>query len=154
YAAGLRATLRSRREPLVDEGRMVLRMRRSLPWLLALTLMAAGSVAAHSLSYLVVSAPASEGGAGVAERASSGDAGYLVLFLGMVAALVVVAAVARLVVRGSGRRGGVFSPWLFFFLPPLAFGLQEFSERLLGAEAFPFQAALEPKFLLGLLLQL
>jgi hypothetical protein len=43
---------------------------------------------------------------------------------------------------------------LFFVLPPLAFALQEFSERLLRAEAVPFQAALEPRFLLGLLLQL
>jgi hypothetical protein len=32
--------------------------------------------------------------------------------------------------------------------------LQELAERLLRAEAFPFQAALEPRFLLGLLLQL
>jgi hypothetical protein len=32
--------------------------------------------------------------------------------------------------------------------------LQEFSERLLRAEAFPFHAALEPRLLLGLLLQL
>jgi hypothetical protein len=39
-------------------------------------------------------------------------------------------------------------------LPPLAFALQELSERLLRAEAFPFHAALEPRFLLGLLLQL
>ena len=31
---------------------------------------------------------------------------------------------------------------------------QELGERLLHAEAFPFQAALEPRFLLGLLLQL
>jgi hypothetical protein len=43
---------------------------------------------------------------------------------------------------------------LFFVLPPLAFASQEFAERLLRAEAFPFQAALEPRFLLGLLLQL
>jgi hypothetical protein len=39
-------------------------------------------------------------------------------------------------------------------LPPLAFALQEFSERIFRAEAVPFHAALEPRFLLGLLLQL
>src|SRR5262245_13143595 len=115
---------------------MVSWMRRSLPWLLALPLMAAGSVAAHSLSYLVVSARATEGGAEVSERASSGDAGFMVLFLGIVAALGVVAAGAHPVVKRRCRRGGVISPWLFFFLPPLAFGLQELSERLLRAEAF------------------
>jgi hypothetical protein len=43
---------------------------------------------------------------------------------------------------------------VFFVLPPLAFASQELAERLLHAEAFPFQAALEPRFLLGLLLQL
>jgi hypothetical protein len=32
--------------------------------------------------------------------------------------------------------------------------LQEFAERLLRAEAFPFHAAVEPRFLFGLLLQL
>jgi hypothetical protein len=37
-------------------------------------------------------------------------------------------------------------------LPPLAFASQELAERLLNAEAFPFQATLEPRFLVGLLL--
>src|SRR5712692_1987395 len=124
------------------------RMRRRLPWLLALPVMAAGSLAAHSLSYVVVSARASESGTEVSERASSGGVGFLVLFIGILAATAVVAAVGRLLL---GR--GV-SPWWFFTLPPLAFTLQEFSERLLRAEAFPFHAALEPRFLLGLLLQL
>ena len=38
-------------------------------------------------------------------------------------------------------------------MPPLAFSLQELIERVLHAEASPFQAALEPRFLLGLALQ-
>jgi hypothetical protein len=129
-------------------------MRRRLPWLLALPVMAAGSLAAHSLSYLFVSARAGESGAEVSERAGSGDAGYLVLFLGILAATAVVAAGARLLLGRRCRRGAGLSPWLFFSLPPLAFTLQELSERLLRAEAFPFHAALEPRFLLGLLLQL
>jgi hypothetical protein len=45
--------------------------------------MAAGSLAAHSLSYLFISARAGEGGGEVSERASRGSAGYLVLFLGL-----------------------------------------------------------------------
>jgi hypothetical protein len=56
--------------------------------------------------------------------------------------------------RRRPGRGVELSPWLFFVLPPLAFASQEFAERLLRAEAFPFQAALEPRFLLGLALQL
>jgi hypothetical protein len=43
---------------------------------------------------------------------------------------------------------------LFFVLPPLAFASQELAERLLHAEGFPFHAALEPRFPVGLLLQL
>jgi hypothetical protein len=74
-----------------------------------------------------------------------------VLFLGILAAMAIVASGARVLL---GRRSAELSPRLFFTLPPLAFALQEFSERLLRAEAFPFHAALEPRFLLGLLLQL
>jgi hypothetical protein len=129
-------------------------MRRRLPWLVALPLMAAGSVAAHSLTYLVASARTGEHGAELSERTSSGHAGYLVLFLGVLAATALVAAAARLLVGRCERRGSEPSPWLFFVLPPLAFALQEFSERLLRTEAFPFDAALEPRLLIGLLLQL
>jgi hypothetical protein len=113
--------------------------------------MAAGSLAAHSLTYLFISARASEHGAEMSERASSGGPSYLVLFLGILAATTVVASGAQFLL---GRRGTQLSPWLFFILPPFAFALQELSERLLRAEAFPFQAALEPRFMLGLLLQL
>jgi hypothetical protein len=129
-------------------------MRQRLPWLLALPVMAAGSLAAHSLSYLAAPARATEGGAELPERASSGQAGYLVLFLGILAATALVATAARLLLGRRCHRGSEPSPWLFFALPPLAFALQEVSERLLHAEAFPFQAALEPRFLFGLLLQL
>jgi hypothetical protein len=128
-------------------------MRRRLPWLLALPVMAAGSLAAHSLSYLFVSARAAENGAEMSERTSSGDASYLLLFLGILGATGFVAAIARLLLGGR-RRAIELAPWLFFVLPPLAFAMQEFAERLLRAEAFPFHAALEPRFLLGLLLQL
>jgi hypothetical protein len=55
---------------------------------------------------------------------------------------------------GGVRVAGGVSPWLFFALPPLAFASQELAERVLNSEAFPFQSALEPRLLLGLLLQL
>ena len=77
-------------------------MRRRLPWLLALPVMAAGSVAAHSLSYLVVSARVAERGAEATERTSTGSASYLLLILGILAATAVVAA-GRLLVRRRGR---------------------------------------------------
>ena len=130
-------------------------MRRRLPWLVALPVMAAGSLAAHSLTYLFISARAGERGGEASERASTGSAGYVVLFLGLLVATAVVAGCARLLLaRRRPHRIVELSPWLFFVLPPLAFASQELAERLLRAEAFPFQAALEPRFLLGLLLQL
>jgi hypothetical protein len=124
-----------------------------LPWLLALPLMAAGSFAAHSLTYLFAAARPAEHPE-VSDRASSGRASYLVLFFGILAATALVAALARLLLGRRRARGNGLLPWLFFVLPPLAFALQELSERLLRAEAFPFHAALEPRFLLGLGLQL
>jgi hypothetical protein len=117
--------------------------------------MAAGSMGAHSVSYLVVSARTTENAGEASERASSGGPSYLVLFLGIFAATAIVAACARLLLgRARVRRAGSVSPWLFFMLPPLAFATQELAERLLHAEALPFRAAFEPRFLLGLLLQL
>jgi hypothetical protein len=61
---------------------------------------------------------------------------------------------AWLVGRARGKRGQGASPWLFFALPPLAFSVQELIERLVNAEAAPFHAALEPRFLIGLALQI
>ena len=132
-------------------------MRRRLPWLIALPLMAAGSFAAHALSYVVAGTRA-EGGAdgdihGASERTSAGIAAHSVLPVGLLVAFGIGAGTAWLVGRARGKRGAGASPWLFFALPPLAFSVQELIERLVNAEAAPFQAALEPRFLIGLALQ-
>lgn len=128
-------------------------MRLRLPWLVALPLMVAGSLAAHALSYPLVAVRAEGGGHELVERSSSGSASQVVLLLGVVAALGVVAGASWVLACVGGHRRRGVPPWLFFVLPPLAFSLQELSERLFRAEAAPFQAALEPRFLLGLALQ-
>lgn len=134
-------------------------MRRRLPWLVALPLMAAGSLVAHALSSVFIgarpeSAATAEGGINdLADRSSTGFAAHAVLPLGIVVALLSAAGVARLVGRLRRRPRQGASPWLFFALPPAAFSFQELIERLLHAEAAPFQAALEPRFLIGLALQ-
>jgi hypothetical protein len=123
--------------------------RRTLPWLLALPLLAAGSLLAHSLAYALVEP-------GVAERARLLEAtghGYLAaapfVFAGG-AALGLAATVAYAV---RGRHGGA-SPlpsWPLALVPLAGFGLQEQLERLVtGAPLEP----LEPTFLVGLALQL
>jgi hypothetical protein len=129
-------------------------MRRRLPWLLVLPLMVAGSLGAHAAAVLLTSGPGAEPGREFVERSSAGAAGHSVVVLGMAAALVMLAGGRWLVslLRGRPRPGA--SHWLFFWLPPLAFSVQELLERVLRAEAAPFNAALEPRFLIGLALQI
>jgi hypothetical protein len=129
-------------------------MRRRLPWLIVLPLMVVGSVAAHLLSYPLVAARAEGGGREGTERSSSGLAAHSVLPLGLVAALLGAAGVSWLLAFACGRRRRGASPWLFLVLPSLAFSVQEFEERLLRVEGAPFPAVLEPRFLLGLALQI
>jgi hypothetical protein len=135
-------------------------MRPQLPWLVALPLMVLGSLGAHLLSAGVSGARAESAGEGehgadeLALRAGAGFPSHAVQALGIVAALLCIAGLAWLIAaaRDRPRRGA--SPLLFFALPPLAFSLQELFERVLSAEAAPFHAALEPRFLLGLAFQL
>lgn len=133
---------------------------RRLPWLLALPLMGAGSVAAHLAGYAVVPANAShatgEGGelGGFHERASQGVAGHTVLLLGLATSLIGVACIRTLLARVRGRESRRLGAGCFFLLPLIAYSSQELLERILRAESFPFHAVLEPRFLLGLALQL
>ncbi len=129
-------------------------MHRRLPWIIALPLMVAGSVGAHVLARIFMGAHVSEGSKETAERASTGVAGHTVMLIGIVAALTFVACVIRLISIIRRRAGSGTSPGLFFVLPPLAFVLQEIVERLFHAEAAPFQSAFEPRFLIGLALQI
>jgi hypothetical protein len=134
-------------------------MRQRLPWLIALPLMAGGSFAAHALSYVftgrhVAGAIGADGDVhSASHRTSEGVAAHSVVPVGLVLALGIVAGTAWLVGRARGTRGRGVSPWLFFALPPLAFSSQELIERLVNAEAAPFHAAVEPRFLVGLALQ-
>ena len=125
-------------------------MRRRLPWLLVVPLIVAGSLGAHVAAGLFGDAPVGEHGGEVAERSSSGVAGQWVVILGLVAALAIAAGWSLL--RGRQRAGA--SAAIFFWLPPLAFSIQELAERLLRAEAAPFSAAFEPRFLVGIGLQI
>jgi hypothetical protein len=133
-------------------------MRQRLPWLIVLPLMVAGSMGAHALSGLLAGTPA--GGVlagdhdGGSERAGVGVAAHFVLPVGALSVLAIAGVVTWLVGRARGVRPAGASPWVFFVLPPLAFSSQELIERIFGAEAAPFQASFEPRFLLGLALQI
>src|SRR5712691_6710343 len=107
-------------------------MRRRLPWLIALPLMAVGSLAAHALSYLlggVGGVASADGDIHVgSDRTSAGFAAHSVLPAGLLVALVIAAGAAWLFggARGERKRGA--SLWLFCTLPPLAFSVQELIE--------------------------
>jgi len=123
--------------------------RQSLPWIVAVPLMVAGTIAAHSLTAILRSARA-ETGAETAERASRGGPAHVTILVGFALALVLVSLGRRFLMR---RRSGP-SATVFLVLPPLAFLFAELLERVFGAESFPFQPSLEPRLLLGLVLQL
>lgn len=126
--------------------------RRPLPWLVAITLMVAGSLSAHELAYWLVT-PDAEARARVLADTGHGYFEHLPLLLGMLAALGLAALALR---AARAIRPSATGPpaWLFFLLPPLGFALQEHLERILHSGGLPLAAAIEPTFLIGLVLQL
>lgn len=124
-----------------------------LAWLLAFALTVAGWISAHEVAYrLAVPHPHAR----ASTLAETGHAyfayGSLVVALGL---LVVLLCTAGLVARPQGLRPpSRHLLVLFVLLPPLGFTLQEVMESLLTTGALPYEAASEPTFLLGILLQL
>lgn len=113
----------------------------------------AGWLAAHMVAYALAE-PVAGARAGRLDASGHGYLEHLPLVaLGLLATVVAGAALHALAAaRGGGSRPQ--SPWLFALLPPGAFVVQEHLERLVHDGGFPLTAALEPTFLLGLLLQL
>jgi hypothetical protein len=126
-------------------------MRVRLPWLAALPLMAAGSLAAHALSLLAFATPRAGEGHELEGRSSEGVAAHTVMPVGLIVAVASIASLAWGWGRLRGRRG--VAAEVFFALPFVAYATQEVAERLLAVEASPFRAAVEPRFLVGLALQ-
>jgi hypothetical protein len=122
-------------------------IRRALAWVVAVPSMAAGVFGAHWFTLLFSAARVEKANEG-AERVSTGAVGHLTLLVGLVAALLVVLGLRFVARRGSGPSAGVF-----LLLPPLAFAFTELAERAFGVESLPFQAALEPRLVWGLVLQ-
>jgi small-conductance mechanosensitive channel len=127
--------------------------RTRLAWILAFALTVAGWISAHELAYrLAIPHPHARS----SKLAETGHAyfayGSLVVALCL---LVTLLCTASLVARPHGLRPPSRHLLLFIvLLPPLGFVLQELMEGLLTTGALPYEAALEPTFLLGILLQL
>jgi hypothetical protein len=122
-------------------------------WLLVFALTVAGWISAHELAYRLAIPHPHAGGSEVAVRGHAYLAyGALVIALCLLIALV---CTAGLVARPDGLRPPSRRLLLFvLLLPPLGFALQELTEGLLNTGAPPYEAASEPTFLLGILLQL
>jgi hypothetical protein len=113
--------------------------------------MVAGSASAHGLSYRIV-APDPSARAGLLESTGHGYLDRLPLLLGVLGALLLAGLALRM--RSPGAGSGRLQARLLFLLPVAAFALQEHLERLVHDGSLPLAAALEPTFLVGLLLQL
>lgn len=120
-------------------------------WLTSLGLLGAGWVTAHVVSYLLVVPDAVER----REVLMTSGHGYfrssdlLILCL-----TITVAGLVVCVVGGTRRPIRAPSPWALAALPPIGFAVQEHIERMTAGGVFPAHLIAEPRFLIGLLLQL
>jgi hypothetical protein len=128
-------------------------MRRSLAWLVAIPLMLAGSQVAHVLAYRIVYPVAGIRLHALIET-GHGYMSLLPLAIGTSGAIVTLSLAASVLdtVRGKGVRTA--PPWAFALLPVAAFAFQEYLERWLAWGFFPWYAAEQPTFVIGVALQL
>jgi hypothetical protein len=127
--------------------------RRRVVWVLSLPLAAGGWLAAHFLAYLLVAPEAGHG----TQLLSEAGHGYLrVSPLLAACAITLVVAGLALAIREGMRDGGAparVPVWPIALVPPLGFAFQEHLERIIELNAFPFGAALEPTFIVGMAIQ-
>jgi hypothetical protein len=128
-------------------------VRRLLVALSSLGLAVAGTQIAHAIAYRLAEPSAHERAHLLAET-GHGYLRYTSLGFALVTAVVAVAFFSE--IRGVVAGDSSSRPrlWGFAAIAPAMFCCQEYFERLLHDGAFPWTAALETPFLLGLALQL
>ena len=119
-------------------------------WLTSLGLLGAGWVTAHVLSYLIIVPNTAE-----RERMlmATGHGYFRTFDLLVLCFTLTLAGLAMCVLVGPNQPFRAPSPWILALLPPVGFVIQEHSERLFAEGAVPTHLLTEPRFLLGLLLQ-
>ncbi len=117
-------------------------------WVMALGLLGVGWVVAHVLSYVLV-VPAAERAEMLAQ---SGHGYFRAADLLILSVTITLAGLTLHVIGGATHRA--LSPLTLALLPPIGFVVQEHAERLAVSGAFPAHLVAEPRFLLGLLLQI
>ena len=121
-------------------------------WLLTVSLAVAGSQGAHALTYRLV-APNADQRAHLLADTGHAYMAYLPLGLALCTAVVLFALIGQARQARPGQGAGL-AAWQFALIAPLVFCCQEHFERLLHDGSFPWDAALQRTFLLGLALQL
>lgn len=124
-------------------------------WLLTLPLAVVGSQLAHALAYRLATP---NDGERAHQLVTSGHAylAYAPIVLAVCSVLVALALVHELghVLKERGSQPARPSAFRFAVLAPAIFACQEHFERLVHDGVFPWDAALQPSFFVGLLLQL
>ena len=128
--------------------------RRRVAWLVSLALMGVGGVLAHLLAYrLAVPDPGARGEM-LAHTGHGGASGHWQLCFAVCGSIALVGILASLVDRLRGGGPLRVPLWVFALVPPVGFAVQEHLERLLNGGALAHLTAIEPVFLIGIVLQL
>jgi FtsH-binding integral membrane protein len=125
---------------------------RSLAYAVSLTLMAVGSLTAHSVAYRAV-APDGDERMALLEHSGHGYLAYAHLGLALCVTVVLVGVLLVVVGAMKGRSYPAVPAWLFGVVVSLGFTVQEHVERFVASGELPLDVVLEPTFAVALLLQ-
>lgn len=130
----------------------MLGMRQRLAWLSTAPLMFAGLIAGHQLAYRLVYSDA-HARADALDRSGHAYLGYVPLALTVSLGLLLAGLALQTAAEYRGERRLALSP-LIVLLPPIAFVVQEFAERIAHTGHVPWTVVVQPAFLLGVAFQL
>lgn len=127
-------------------------MRRVLAYLITMPLVLVGLLVAHQAGYFLVL------GTGAEHRLADTGHGYLAdmpnALLACFGTTLLLILIDAIWASRSGRSATTLPTWPFLFVGPLTFAFQEHAERFVHDGQFPWTAALEPTFIVGLALQI
>jgi hypothetical protein len=122
-------------------------------WCVTLPLALVGTEVAHAIAYRLAYP---EAAIRFRVLAQTGH-GYFELMpvgLGLLAAVLVIGFVTDVVAVARGRRGCSVPAWAFMLIPPLAYAIQECTERWMFGSDAPWLVVFQPSFHYGMLLQI
>jgi len=128
-------------------------VRRLGVWCLTLPLALVGTEVAHALAYHLAY-PEAAVRFRVLAQTGHGYFDLLPLALGLVGATLLLGFLADVATTARGRSTRSLPIWAFMLVPPLAYTIQELSERWLYGSNAPWLVVLQPTFRYGILLQL